>query len=101
MEPNQLAQLARARALVGQAKRIVVFSGAGMSAESGVPTFRGAEGLWKNYRPEQLATPQAFAADARMVWEWYGWRRTLVGQCEPNAGHIAVDSPSASVAGCW
>lgn len=72
------------------ASHIVLFSGAGISAESGVPTFRGPGGLWKNYRPEQLATPQAFAADARLVWEWYGWRRQLVSACSPNAGHEAV-----------
>lgn len=72
------------------ASRIVVFSGAGMSAESGVPTFRGPDGLWKNFRPEQLATPSAFAADARLVWEWYDWRRRLVSACAPNPGHIAV-----------
>jgi len=72
------------------AERVVVLTGAGISAESGVPTFRGAGGLWKSYRAEDLATPEAFARDARLVWEWYGWRRELVAACEPNAAHHAI-----------
>jgi NAD-dependent protein deacetylase/lipoamidase len=65
-------------------------TGAGISAESGVPTFRGVGGLWKEFRPEDLATPEAFDRDPRLVWEWYGWRRSLVAQCQPNAGHLAL-----------
>lgn len=65
-------------------------TGAGISAESGVPTFRGAGGLWKEFRPEDLATPDAFARDPRLVWEWYAWRRSLVAQCQPNPGHLAL-----------
>jgi NAD-dependent deacetylase len=68
----------------------MVLTGAGVSQESGVPTFRGAEGLWRRMRPEELATPQAFARDPRLVWEWYGWRRELVGACRPNAAHRAL-----------
>ena len=64
-----------------------MLTGAGVSAASGVPTFRGAGGLWKNFRPETLATPQAFANDPRLVWEWYDWRRGLIAACEPNAAH--------------
>ncbi len=56
------------------AGRICVLTGAGISAESGVPTFRGPEGLWKSHSPEELATPQAFGHDPRLVWEWYEWR---------------------------
>jgi NAD-dependent deacetylase len=67
-----------------------VLTGAGVSAESGVPTFRGTQGLWKEYRPEQLATPAAFARDPRLVWEWYDWRRRLVLGCRPNAAHVAL-----------
>jgi NAD-dependent deacetylase len=70
--------------------RIVVLTGAGVSAESGVPTFRGPEGLWRKYRPEGLATPEAFRADARLVWEWYAWRQERVRACEPNAAHNAI-----------
>lgn len=81
---------AAARALLSGAHRVVVFTGAGVSAESGVPTFRGPGGLWKTFRPEQLATPKAFARDPRLVWEWYGWRRELLASCRPNLAHVAL-----------
>jgi NAD-dependent protein deacetylase/lipoamidase len=81
---------ARARDLVERAERILVLTGAGISAESGVPTFRGAEGLWKEFRPEELATPSAFARDPRLVWEWYDWRRRRIQECRPNAAHRAL-----------
>jgi NAD-dependent deacetylase len=67
--------------------RITVLTGAGVSAASGVPTFRGAGGLWRNFRPEDLATPRAFARDPRLVWEWYDWRRGLIEACRPNRAH--------------
>lgn len=74
-----------------QARHVVVLTGAGISAESGVPTFRDAmTGLWARYYPQDLATPQAFARDPRLVWEWYAWRRELVSQVQPNAGHQAL-----------
>ncbi len=79
-----------ARALLCEAAQVVVLTGAGISAESGVPTFRGADGLWKTHRAEDLATPEAFARDPRLVWEWYGWRRELVAACAPNAAHSAL-----------
>lgn len=82
--------VARARELIGRAERIIVLTGAGVSAESGVPTFRGTGGLWKSHRPEQLATPEAFARDPRTVWEWYGWRRSIVASCAPNPAHLAL-----------
>jgi NAD-dependent deacetylase len=84
------SDLSRARALLAEAKRVVVFTGAGVSAESGVPTFRGSGGLWKTFRSEQLATPEAFARDPRLVWEWYGWRREVVAACRPNLAHVAI-----------
>jgi NAD-dependent deacetylase len=80
----------RARAAVRAARRVVVLTGAGISAESGVPTFRGAGGLWREHRAEDLATPGAFARDPRLVWEWYWWRRRLVARCAPNAAHLAL-----------
>jgi NAD-dependent deacetylase len=83
-------ELRRGRALLAQAERIVVLTGAGVSAESGVPTFRGQGGLWKSHRPEELATPEAFARNPRLVWEWYAWRRSLVAGCAPNAAHMAL-----------
>jgi len=76
--------------LIEQAERIVVLTGAGVSAESGVPTFRGPDGMWNSLRPEELATPEAFERDPRMLWEWYAWRRGLVAECQPNAAHIAL-----------
>lgn len=72
------------------ARRVVALTGAGVSAESGVPTFRGAEGLWRKFRPEELATPGAFARDPVLVWEWYDWRRQKVAACAPNDGHRAL-----------
>ena len=82
--------LERARRMVGDAERIVVLTGAGVSAESGVPTFRGAGGLWKSRRPEELATPGAFARDPQLVWEWYASRRAFVSECAPNEAHFAL-----------
>jgi NAD-dependent deacetylase len=76
--------------LVAAARRCIVFTGAGVSAESGVPTFRGAGGLWERYRPEELATPEAFARDPELVWRWYRWRQVLVYRAGPNPGHRAV-----------
>jgi NAD-dependent deacetylase len=75
---------------VRRARRITVLTGAGVSAASGVPTFRGVGGLWRNYRPEELATPEAFSRDPRTVWEWYDWRRRLVAECRPNPAHAAL-----------
>ena len=67
-----------------------VLTGAGISAESGVPTFRGQQGLWKKFRPEQLATMEAFLDTPEVVWEWYNWRRELISKVRPNPGHFAL-----------
>jgi NAD-dependent deacetylase len=72
------------------AQRICALTGAGISAESGIPTFRGSGGLWRQFRPEELATPQAFVRDPKLVWEWYDWRRGLIAKAEPNAGHRSL-----------
>ncbi len=70
---------------------IAVLTGAGTSAESGVPTFRDAQtGLWAKYDPEELATPDAFAHNPQLVWDWYAWRRELVAESAPNPGHFAL-----------
>ena len=69
------------------AKRITILTGAGVSAASGIPTFRGADGLWKKVRAETLATPEAFENDPKLVWEWYDWRRQKIREAEPNAAH--------------
>lgn len=78
------------RRAIEQSSSIVALTGAGISAESGIPTFRDAGGLWRNFRPEQLATPRAFARDPRLVWEWYDWRRGIIEKAQPNAGHLAL-----------
>ncbi len=66
---------------------MVVLTGAGVSAESGIPTFRGPEGLWRSFRPTDLATPEAFRRDPALVWEWYDWRRQRIAACQPNPAH--------------
>lgn len=80
----------QARSWIEEASAITVLTGAGISAESGIPTFRGATGLWKQFRAEDLATPHAFARDPELVWEWYDWRRGLIYKAQPNAGHLAL-----------
>jgi NAD-dependent deacetylase len=79
-------------------KRIVVLSGAGVSKESGIPTFREAQtGLWAKYNPTELATPQAFQRNPRLVWQWYRWRRGLISQAVPNPGHFALVDMEARI----
>ena len=74
-----------------EAESVAVLTGSGVSAESGVPTFRDAQtGLWAQFRPEELATPEAFETNPRRVWEWYAWRRNLVAAANPNPGHTAL-----------
>lgn len=80
----------QAREWLRAARNVVALTGAGISAESGVPTFRGPGGLWNNYRPEDLATPEAFHRDPLLVWQWYDWRRQLLLKAQPNAGHRAL-----------
>src|SRR5262245_26363364 len=83
--PSELATILR------DARHIAVLTGAGVSAESGIPTFRDAQtGLWAKYNPQELATPQAFRRDPRLVWEWYAWRRELVSRAAPNPAHLAL-----------
>lgn len=85
-----MSSLSDAQRRLASARRIAVLTGAGISADSGVPTFRGADGLWRNFRAEDLATPEAFARDPRLVWEWYDWRRALIAKALPNAAHHAL-----------
>ena len=82
--------LSRAREIVSGCRALCILTGAGVSAESGVPTFRGADGLWKRRDPMSLATPEAFADDPGEVWEWYQWRRRKIRACAPNPGHRAI-----------
>jgi NAD-dependent deacetylase len=80
----------QAREWIEAAGAVAVLTGAGISAESGVPTFRGQDGLWREHKPEDLATPEAFARDSKLVWEWYNWRRERIAKARPNAGHQAL-----------
>ncbi|MCZ7607953.1 MAG: NAD-dependent deacylase [Planctomycetota bacterium] len=74
-----------------KAKRVAVLTGAGISAESKIPTFRDAmTGLWASFSPEDLATPEAFARNPRMVWDWYAFRREMCAKALPNPGHLAL-----------
>jgi NAD-dependent deacetylase len=82
--------LTQPREWIASAAGVAVLTGAGISAESGVPTFRGDGGLWNNYRAEDLATPEAFARDPKLVWEWYNWRRELIARALPNPAHDAL-----------
>jgi NAD-dependent protein deacetylase/lipoamidase len=78
-------------AALREAEHVVVLTGAGISAESGIPTFRDAlTGLWANYDPMELATPEGFARQPRVVWDWYATRREAIGLAEPNPGHRAL-----------
>jgi NAD-dependent deacetylase len=80
-----------AAAALRGARHVCVLTGAGTSAESGVPTFRDAQtGLWAKFRAEDLATPEAFSRDPQRIWEWYEWRRELVRKAVPNPGHVAL-----------
>jgi NAD-dependent deacetylase len=82
-DPYSLTRLA-------QAERLLVLTGAGISAESGIPTFRGAGGLWREHKAEELATPEAFALDPELVWEWYQWRRGICNRAQPNEAHRVI-----------
>jgi NAD-dependent deacetylase len=85
-----VAGIEQAREWLARSDAVAALTGAGISAESGIPTFRGAGGLWKNYRAEDLATPEAFARDPRLVWEWYDWRRQTIAKAAPNVAHRAL-----------
>jgi len=89
-DPGPVHDLARARELLAASRALFVLTGAGVSAESGVPTFRGAGGYWRTHRAEDLATPEAFERDPRLVWDWYLERRATVARCEPNPAHVAL-----------
>jgi len=83
-----------------RASRVTILTGAGVSAASGVPTFRGSGGLWRQFRAEDLATPGAFSRDPVLVWEWYAWRRELIAACKPNLAHDVVARWSKSFERC-
>ncbi len=80
----------KAAELIRTAKHLVALTGAGISKESNVPTFRGKDGLWKRYNVMNLATPQAFNRNLALVWEWYTWRQNLIAHREPNPAHYTL-----------
>lgn len=86
--------------LLRDARHIAVLTGAGVSAESGIATFRDAQtGLWAKYRPEDLATPEAYQRNPRLVWEWYQWRRQVLSGVSPNPGHFALTEMEKRITG--
>lgn len=87
MDHNKVKKI---RKRLEESKSLTVLTGAGVSADSGVPTFRGNDGLWKNFRAEELATPQAFERDPKLVWEWYNMRREKLVTIKPNPAHHAI-----------
>lgn len=96
MEPN-LEELERAKITLREKARVVVLTGAGVSKESGVPTFRGKNGLWKEFRAQELATPEAFKRNPALVWEFYEFRRALVSRAVPNPAHVALATLEARI----
>ena len=76
--------------VLAEAESVAVLTGAGVSAESGIPTFRGKDGLWNKYDPIELAVPEAFEREPAKVWKWYLWRMKLVSDAQPNPGHLAI-----------
>ncbi|MEM1185187.1 MAG: NAD-dependent deacylase [Planctomycetota bacterium] len=92
MDPSPLEPaLAKLRTALNDAQHVVVLTGSGVSAESKIPTFRDAmEGLWKDFDPQTLATPEAFEADPGRVTRWYDWRRLKCAEAQPNPGHLAL-----------
>ena len=87
---TQDEKILRAARILADTQTLMVFTGAGVSAESGFPTFRGKDGLWNQYEIQKMATPEGFAQDPAAVWEWYCWRRGLVLKGKPNPGHYAI-----------
>jgi len=96
-----MASILEVKVRLAAARSVAVLTGAGISADSGVPTFRGANGLWRNFRAEDLATPEAFERDPRLVWEWYDWRRELIATKKPNQAHDAVAAMERRFSRFW
>ena len=84
------ALLDKAARVIARLKHVAALTGAGISADSGIPTFRGSDGLWRRFKPEELATPEAFQRNPRLVWEWYRWRMEIIARATPNPGHYAL-----------
>lgn len=76
------------RDILSNASNVLILTGSGVSAESGIPTFRGAGGYWRKYQAQNLATPEAFSVNPSLVWEFYEYRRTVASKCKPNKVYI-------------
>lgn len=87
MEDNQMDKIIE---IIKKAKRVVVLTGAGVSAESGISTFRDPDGLWNKFNPMELASVNGFMSNPELVWDWYNYRRNIIGNTTPNAGHYAI-----------
>ncbi len=85
-----MSDIEHAQSILKSAGSLFVLTGAGISAESGIPTFRGKDGLWKNFSAQELATPEAFQRNPELVWEWYHWRQSIILKAEPNPAHLAI-----------
>ena len=95
------SQFRAARDHITHADRICFFTGAGLGAESGIPTFRGSGGLWKGFRANEMASPQGFAQRPEIVWDWYQWRRDAIASAELHAGHVAIAQCVARNSNHW
>ena len=82
--------ITKAVEILRESSLVVALTGAGVSAESGIPTFRGEGGLWRNFSPQELATPHAFSKNPKLVWEWYNWRRSIIKRAKPNPAHTTI-----------
>ena len=87
---GQDEKILAAKQIIDDSSKITVLTGAGISAESGIPTFRDKEGMWNNINPQDIASPRAFKKDPQLVWEWYDWRRRIINKANPNQGHYAL-----------
>ncbi|MFW9944953.1 MAG: NAD-dependent deacetylase [Candidatus Sifarchaeia archaeon] len=87
MDSNPISHAAE---IISDARHLVALTGAGISKESNIPTFRGEDGLWRKYNAMELATPSAFAKNPELVWEWYSWRQGLIAASEPNPAHVTL-----------
>lgn len=98
---NGADALAEIKDILVSSKRIIFLTGAGISKESGIPTFRGKDGLWKTYDPMKLASLSSFLKNPSLVWEFYTYRQNLISKCQPNAGHMAISKIQEQKGDSW
>jgi NAD-dependent deacetylase len=93
--------LAEIKDILISSKKVIFLTGAGISKESGIPTFRGKDGLWRTYDPMKLASLSSFLENPSLVWEFYAYRQNLISKCQPNAGHMAISKIQEQKEDCW